>query len=404
MIIGRFPLLSETFIFRKAVKLAERGHAVTVFTRDDGQWDYFKEYLPLPATLHVQVLLPDTRLTDPRRALRLVGGMLAAIVRDPAAAWRFWHILQTVADRNERLRAFIGHLPFLKQRADILHFEFLGLSASYPHAARMTGARQALSCRGADLHLMSQNSAAVQAILIEQMRTVGAIHVVAQEMADEAARISGRTSGIWVNRPAVDTDAIRPPAAPRDHAVPQIIAVGRLVWKKAFDYLLAALARLKAKNIPFHAQIIGGGELFAELRFSIWDLGLTDSVDLVGGIAPPLVLERMQHADMLVLSSHEEGISNAVLEGMASGLPIVTTNAGGMAEAITDGVEGFLIPVRDIEALADRIERLLTDPALRARMGQTARARAVAEFSLTRQAEVFETMYGTLLEGTTDDR
>lgn len=172
-----------------------------------------------------------------------------------------------------------------------------------------------------------------------------------------------------------------------------IVAVGRLVWKKGFDYLLAALARLKREGIAVKAQIIGDGDLYPRLRFSIEDLSLEPEVELVGPLTSRQVLERMREADLFVLSSHEEGISNAALEAMACGLPVVTTDAGGMAEAVYDGVEGFVVPVRDIGALADRIRALAANPALRERMGRAARARVEREFSLTSQAERFEAIY-----------
>jgi colanic acid/amylovoran biosynthesis glycosyltransferase len=170
------------------------------------------------------------------------------------------------------------------------------------------------------------------------------------------------------------------------------VATGRLVWKKGFDYLLTALARVAARGVDFHADILGDGELKKSLRYAIEDLGLDKRVTLVGAVSSSEVLSRMREADVFVLSSLEEGISNAVLEAMATGLPIVTTAAGGMAEAITDGEEGFLVPVRDADALARAIEALV-DPALRVRMGRAARRRAEQDFSLNRQAQTFESIY-----------
>lgn len=178
----------------------------------------------------------------------------------------------------------------------------------------------------------------------------------------------------------------------------QVLALGQLEWYSGFDYLLAALSRLNQQGCIFQAQIIGDGELRSVLRFSIGDLGLTDRVTLVGTLPSHKVVERMRAADLFVLSSHEEGISNAALEAMACGLPVVTTNAGGMAEAVRDGIDGFVVPVRDIAALTDRIARLLADPALREQMGRSARARVEAEFSLERQARVFEEMYASVVK------
>src|SRR4029077_12487758 len=132
---------------------------------------------------------------------------------------------------------------------------------------------------------------------------------------------------IWVNRPAVPTEKIFPKDQWAANDPPIILAVGRLVWIKGYDYLLAALSRLKQSGIAFKAQIIGDGPLYAQLRYSIEDLNLKPEVELLGPLTSVAVLERMRRADLFVLSSHAEGISNAALEAMATGLPIVTTNA-----------------------------------------------------------------------------
>jgi glycosyltransferase involved in cell wall biosynthesis len=129
------------------------------------------------------------------------------------------------------------------------------------------------------------------------------------------------------------------------------------------------------------------------LRFSVLDLDLGDRVTITGPCSPAAVQARLREADVFVLSSVAEGISNAALEAMAAGVPVVTTAAGGMVEAVTDGREGFVVPVRDVETLTARLRQLLSNQAQRAEMGRAARARIVAEFSLTRQAAVFEEQY-----------
>jgi glycosyltransferase involved in cell wall biosynthesis len=88
-----------------------------------------------------------------------------------------------------------------------------------------------------------------------------------------------------------------------------------------------------------------------------------------------------------------EGISNAVVEAMACGIPVVTTDCGGMSEAVSDGVEGLVVPIRDPLAMADAIERLYIDSELRARMGAAGRTRVERDFVFTVQAEKFLDLY-----------
>ena len=398
LIVGTFPQLSETFILRKAIALAERGHRVTVATRKCGDWALFKDYLPLPVGLSIQSLLPEWGWSNPRRAMALIAGLAIHSFRSPIRAINLINTShRDLATRNMPWRQFVRHLPFVKMRSDVVHFEYLGLGAMYPLVPKLLATPMVVSCRGTELHLFEQHSHQQRAAFEDCLKRAAAIHCVSNSMANKVADVSNRensrTSGIWVNRPAVATDKITPKNNWPGNHPPLILAVGRLVWIKGYDYLLAALSRLKQSGIAFRAQIIGDGPLAAPLRYSIEDLDLKPEVELLGSLPPADVLQLVRSADLFVLSSHAEGISNAALEAMALGLPVVTTKAGGMAEAVSDGVEGYVVPVRDIPALADRLKILLTDPDQRERMGRSARFRAEADFSLSRQAKVFEQLY-----------
>jgi len=101
--------------------------------------------------------------------------------------------------------------------------------------------------------------------------------------------------------------------------------------------------------------------------------------------------------DIHVLPSHREGFPRALMEGAATGLPQVATNIRGCRQTVEDGKAGFLVAVGDVAALAERIERLLTDPALRASFGSAARARALAEFDQRRVFEKVKACYERLI-------
>ena len=397
-VVGAFPEL--TFVLRTITALAARGHQVSVAARRQGSWRALHGEPPLPRSVRVHYLLPDSGLLAPGRLLRLVIGLPLAVMRQPAAAIRLLRRCRShPALQTAPVRGFIRHVPFLGLRADVVQFDFPMTHAGYPLLSEILGAPTVVSCRGTDVHMLEQRDPANREARLSSLRGATALHCVSDEMAGEVRRLAGRSDGVWVNRPAVPADRIRPREAYPASPSPCIIAVGRLTWKKGYDYLLAALARLKQAGHPFQAQIIGSGELHAVLRFSIGDLDLADRVTLTGALPPAGVLARLAQADVFVLSSHQEGIANAALEAMACGLPVVTTNAGGMAEVVRDGVEGFVVPVRDIGALADRIARLLADPALRERMGRAARARVEAAFTLERQAHAFEELYRAVVPG-----
>lgn len=396
-IAGTFPDL--TFIYRTVVAIAQRGHDVHVMARDPGNWKAFKHDVPMPPNMRVHYLIPDSSVFSRRNFIRFVAGSVLHIARSPRAAIKLLRMCRAHATtRNQALRQFFRHLPFLNQTADVIQYEFYMLKAIYPLMTDIIPAPYVVSCRGADIHLLLTRTEAEQQWRLEVLRRATAVHCVSDEMAGEVKRLTGRSDGIWVNRPALHVQAIEPKSDYTPDGIPHIVTVGRLHWKKGFDYLLEALRRLKQEDMAFKASIVGDGELFAQMRFSIEDLGLTAEVELTGRLPSGNVFEKLRSADIYVLSSHEEGISNAVLEAMAAGLPVVTTEAGGMAEAVRDGVDGFVVPIRDIPALADRIKRLLLDADLRERMGRSARARVESEFTLERQAQVFEMMYQSICQ------
>jgi colanic acid/amylovoran biosynthesis glycosyltransferase len=93
----------------------------------------------------------------------------------------------------------------------------------------------------------------------------------------------------------------------------------------------------------------------------------------------------------------EEGIPNSVKEAMATGLPLVSTNHGGIPELVEDGVSGYLVPQRDIEAMADRLRQLIDHPQAWVAMGLAARARVMAEFDTDKLNDELERLYGALI-------
>jgi colanic acid/amylovoran biosynthesis glycosyltransferase len=130
---------------------------------------------------------------------------------------------------------------------------------------------------------------------------------------------------------------------------------------------------------------------------TVADLGLEQHVSLGGEATPEQVSRRLATADIMLHSSLAEGIPNVVLEAMACAVPVVTTDCGGVSEAITDGVEGYVVVAREPEQLAGALRRLSADAELRKRMGEAGRARVRSSFTLAVQVQQFLTMYQELV-------
>jgi sugar transferase (PEP-CTERM/EpsH1 system associated) len=169
---------------------------------------------------------------------------------------------------------------------------------------------------------------------------------------------------------------------------------GRLVPVKDQASLLDAFARLKAEGIGFTGVIAGEGPLRAELEARARANGLSDCVRFLGH--RPDVERVFAALDVFVLSSRSEGLSNTILEAMASRLPIVATRVGGADELVDDGATGLLVAPESPDALSVALGRLVGDAALREAMGAAGRRRALGRFTLDRMVRTYEHLYREL--------
>lgn len=186
-------------------------------------------------------------------------------------------------------------------------------------------------------------------------------------------------------------------AAPASASGPaRIVAAGALKALKSYDVLLRALALLAGEGRSFELILAGDGPQRAGLERLAAELGLRERVRFLGGIddIPGL----LAGAQIFAHPSRSESLSNAILEAMAEGLPVVACRVGGNAEIVADGETGLLVPPDRPDLLAAALRRLLDDPPLRARLGQSG-LRAVRE-SCDESAVVrrYEEVLGALLD------
>lgn len=186
-----------------------------------------------------------------------------------------------------------------------------------------------------------------------------------------------------VYNPVVDASIAALAAEPVSHPwfaadVPIVIAMGRMVPQKDYPTMFEAFARVRARR-PARLFVLGDGPLRPSLERVVAELGLGADVCLAGFDKNPF--RYLSRATVYVLSSRNEGLPGALIQAMACGLPPVSTDCpAGPNEIISrPGENGFLVPVGDAAAIADRVLALLADPALRAAIGARARA-AVQRF------------------------
>ena len=177
-----------------------------------------------------------------------------------------------------------------------------------------------------------------------------------------------------------------------------ITAVGHIRRVKGHDVFIKAAAAV-VPQFPHVSFSIAGDVLepayFVELQALVCDLHLSDHFHFVGGVAN--LRQHLAAADIFVLPSRSEGFANAIVEAMAASLPVVATNVGGNAEAVQDGVSGFVVPSEDPYALSEAILRLLSDPSLAHAMGAAGRNLALERFTTETMMTLITSAYSKLL-------
>jgi len=182
----------------------------------------------------------------------------------------------------------------------------------------------------------------------------------------------------------VDLESFSPGERPWEP--PRLLFVGRIVYQKGLDLLFSALAQSKIKD--WRLTLAGDGPRLEQLRQQAKALGIEGQVQFLGWQSRERLPEIYRQANLFVYPSRHEGMPNAVLEAMASGLPVLATRIAGNEELVSEGT-GILAPPEDATALAAALRTLLADPKLRQRLGAAARKRVAEAYSWPRVAQAY---------------
>jgi glycosyltransferase involved in cell wall biosynthesis len=173
--------------------------------------------------------------------------------------------------------------------------------------------------------------------------------------------------------------------------------IGRMTAIKRLPDVLTAFRDLRARGVDATLCLVGDGPDRADVERRAHELGIARHVLSVGyqrDVAPYYAF-----LDALLLPSANEGTPVVAIESLAARKPVVATRVGGVPDVVVDGTDGFLVPVGDVTAMADALERLARDPGLRARMGEAGNARVVPRYRVERLVDDIDALYRELLAG-----
>jgi sugar transferase (PEP-CTERM/EpsH1 system associated) len=300
---------------------------------------------------------------------------------DPAVVWAITRVLR-------------------RERPDILHTHAWGTLLEGIVAGRLAGVPAIVHGEHGTLQLRSRQVALQRWAWRQVDQVLSVSSRLAERMSDEVGvpldRIRVIRNGVNLGRFTGSADR----AGRAAFGVPEggllIGAVGRLVDVKDHAALIDAVYELRRRGHNALAVISGDGPLRGELAARIARMGLESSVRLLGH--RPDVEAVFAAVDVFVQPSKSEGMSNTILEAMASGLPVVATRVGGADEMVVDGETGVLVPAGDGAALIDALDRLASRESLRRAMGRAGRIRAHRDFSLQHMVSAYQSLYCDVMQ------
>jgi len=398
VIVNSFPKLSETFILNKALGLTQAGVNVTVITNSKKiDFGIFND-----SFFQIHSLMVKTTLIS-RGFLGIMIGLLRISFTKPLKALKLLNQASRLYPKNLKrvFKAWVLALPLKLGNFDIIHFEFSGLAVTYLDALPLLkDSKLLISCRGTAERIVPIIDPSRGEQLCKALNEVDRVHCVSFEMVQTLSEYNLEPEKAFVNYPAIDPERFqRSTAYEKKTGGPyRLISVGRLDWVKGIEFGLLTIRELLDRGYNVVYDLLGGGEEEEKLRFMVHDLRLSNHVHFHGRQPAQQVQQMYENADICLLPSLSEGLSNVALEAMEMELPVVSTFVGGMGEVITDGVEGFLVPPYQPKIMAEKAALLIDDPELRIMMGKAGRRRVEMGFSLEGQTKKFHAIYNSLFE------
>jgi len=370
-VLGTFPTLSETFILNQITGVIDRGHSVDIYAGapldDPSCHPEIERYGLMERTFYVKA---------PRMAR--LRSFAARAVSEPGGIWEALRRRLTLDQPGPAKVASSKSRPSRQYDVVHAHFGTSGLAALvYRDAGQLSG-KLVTTFYGYDLtsHLQQYGRHAYDELFKKGdvfLAISDSFASILRELGCPADRIRKHTLGIhpsrfpFIPRRLSDVEAIR------------VVSIARLVEKKGIAYALRALARVRTKK-PIEYTIIGDGVLRAELEALARGVSPTVTVRFAGWQKQDKVAETLRGAHILLAPSvtaadgDQEGTPVAILEALASGLPIVSTLHSGIPEMVQDGTSGRLVPERDEVSLARAIDDIAESSDRWIAMGKAGRS------------------------------
>lgn len=325
---------------------------------------------------------------------------LLLLLKNPGLYFR---TIKRVREKEKNLKVYLKNLgvllPVLNHSPDIFHFQWAKAVEMYPELFELLKSKFALSLRGAHINYSPLNDIKLADAYRKTFPLIDGFHAVSEAIGKEALKYGAEESKIKVIHSSVIDELLKKKYFVYDgNQTLEIISIGRFHWKKGYHYALDAVRILCDKGININYTIVAQGDIPEEIIFFIDEYKLKDKVKIIQGLEYGKLIEKLQKSHLLLLPSVEEGIANVVLEAMAVGVPVITTDCGGMNEVVTDNINGYIIPVRSPLSISDKvIDFIGTDKEFKNNIIVNARKTIQDNFSRNGQILGFSKFYNSII-------
>jgi glycosyltransferase involved in cell wall biosynthesis len=377
---SRYPVISQTFCDMEMLALEQLGVPLEIGS----------VYSPLTSLRHEHIsrLRAVIRYAPPQQILRIWEKKAKTSGKWPGALVDLHERKygpQYKPGQRARNALYFANL-FTRNGVDHVHVHFANRAA---HTAvflkAISGIPFSVTAHGQDFMTDLGNDDLLREICVAAefvaAETDYSRELLCQRCPDSAAKIHRVYNGI-------DLEWFPSPLPAKQTPPPLILSVGRLVAFKGFEYLIDACAELTHRGLVFICEIVGDGPLRENLQAKIDKLNLSSRVALLGALSQGAIFEKLRAADVFALASvvDPQGGSDVfptvILEAMSAARPVVSTQLAGIPESVVNDKTGLLVPPGDTAALADALEQLIRNPALRQRYGLAGRARMEQQFEI----------------------
>jgi len=402
-VVGQFPLLSETFILNQITGLIDRGHEIHIYaTRkisdvhhtDVDKYDlfnrtFFRMELPKGRFRSYFEAFKLACLIGKSKPVMLLRALNAVIYSRRLSSLMIFFDLKSLAD-------FASY--------DIIHchFGYHGIRGMLLRETGVLRGKLVTTFHGYDISSgLKKTGPKFYNYLFEK----GDLFLpISERWRQQLIELGCDAKKIQVHRMGIDCRRLAfKPRVLETGGLLKIVTVARMVKKKGLEFGIRAFAMLKKVYDNVEYTIVGDGPLRAELTSLVNHLGIRDCVRIVGALEQNRVVEILEKSHIFMLPSvtatngDQEGIPVVLMEAMAVGLPVVSTLHSGIPELVEDGLSGFLVPEKDVNALFEKLKYLVENHQRWGEMGHHARKIVQAHYDINLQNDKLVDIFNRLL-------